>query len=311
LHSIEAMTRILYTLVLGLLCWTAPARAEQAETLLQEARTRRAAAEFNEAIELLERARQATDDPALLARIHLALGVTHATLGQTSAAEAAFRQALTFDPLLDADPRRIKSATVELFRRIRQGLEGDLEVTSACPGAEVFVDGQQLGVVPYRGRRPIGRCQVRVRCDDDLQYAETVIVAVDQMTTVQARFAASVGAPSPDPPAPARSRFRPWAWGTAAAAVAAMGLSLGFGLAAKSDHDAWSAENEDPVRWDELKDSGRSKALTANISLGIGAALAATSIVLFVLDRRERAGSSSGGTARATARGAMLSLEWP
>ena len=87
-------------LVLSLLLGAPAAAAEQAESLLREARARHAMAEFAEAVALLERARTTTDDPALLARIHFALGVNHSTLGRVGAAETAFRQALTRIPML-------------------------------------------------------------------------------------------------------------------------------------------------------------------------------------------------------------------
>ena len=54
---------------------------ETARSLLEQAKKRFAAAEFEESVDLLGRAQRATKSPKLLGGIHLQLGIVHDVLG--------------------------------------------------------------------------------------------------------------------------------------------------------------------------------------------------------------------------------------
>lgn len=250
-------------------------------------------ARFDESIEHLNRARAATKDAALLGRIHLYLGINHSILGDNARCDEAFRTALSFNPRLKLDPRRIKASIVKRFNVIRDASMGELKVEADVDGAEVLVDGKKVGTTPYRSKVVAGGYQVKVLDPGSgASHEERVTVAQGKTLQVTARLAARTRDDAPPPPV----RKRIWTWVSAGSAVATLGVAIGLGLSAKSDNDTY---NESatllPDEGAALKSSGNSKALGSSILYGVAGALAATSVVLFFLEGRggERKTSSA------------------
>jgi hypothetical protein len=144
------------------------------------------AAEFEQSIKVLGRARSLTDEPRLLGRIHLHIGVNQAVLERTDQAKVSFETALGFDPTLRMNPEFFKQRLVALFNEVRASLRGELEVTSERE-AFVLVDWKVVGKVPFRGKVPIGLHKVAVRtADDRLGSVDKVLVYPNKLARVTA-----------------------------------------------------------------------------------------------------------------------------
>lgn len=131
--------------------------------------------EFERSHQLLRRAQPSVRGARDLGRLHLYLGLDLAFLGKTARARQAFLLALEHDPTLDLDPARIKESVVKLFRQVRDGLRGELQVAVRGGGATVFVDGQELGPAPLTRTLPIGPHRVEVRSPAGNRRATLVI----------------------------------------------------------------------------------------------------------------------------------------
>jgi hypothetical protein len=94
-------------------------------------------------------------------------------------------------------------------------------------------------------------------------------------------------------PAPRKTRL--WTWIAAGAAGAATALALGFGITAHLSHTEYkdAASAGEIERYYDLQDKVSKHALAANVSLGIAAAFAATAVVLFFVEGRERPSQGS------------------
>jgi hypothetical protein len=306
-----------------LLLLLSPARgaAQPADELLRQALDRYAAADFQGSIQLLKQARSAATEPGTLARIQLYLGVNHEVLGDPTQAEQAFRAALVHDPMLVIDPQRFRASAVSLFNKVKASLTGRLEVRA--PGdVKVEIDGAPAGSGPVTRQLPIGPHEVKLRSRDDrVLLARSVLIAPDQMVTVNApasqpastrpasQPASQPALPRPLRPAPevtvtvASRRRRIWTWVAAGGAAASLGTAIGLGAWAQADHGEWEEvweAGEDQKRWDDLAASGQRKELAANILFGVAGALAITATVLYFLegaparDDKQAAGTGRG-----------------
>ncbi|MBN2494785.1 MAG: PEGA domain-containing protein [Deltaproteobacteria bacterium] len=89
---------------------------------------------------------------ALLAEIHLQLGLTHHALGQQAAADEAFETVLLLEPERQLDETVVNPLAVERFEQVRQGLlrsmKGSASLISRPPGARASVDGRDAGSAP-------------------------------------------------------------------------------------------------------------------------------------------------------------------
>jgi len=292
-----------------------PARAQSAEELFHRGRAAYLDADFERAVELLERAASATRDAGLLARIQLHLGVNLAVLGQGPRADQAFRAALSQDPTLTLDPARFKASVIQRFQQVRSRLKGRLVVTADRPDAIVLVDGTRMGPAPLRARLEIGTHRVKVRCASagpGFRYTETVLLAPDQEVRVTARL----GGPATRPTQPAHRRERRehreprrriWTWVAAGGAVAALGTAIGLHLSARADYGDYEVTYPLGER-NALRETIERKTTAAYALYGVGGALAAASALLFWLEGRaaDRPASDSGIAVGLTPGGAVL-----
>jgi tetratricopeptide (TPR) repeat protein len=186
----------------GLLLFGGQAWAEDARALHDRGVRLYNGGEFEQSIKVLERARRQTEEPQLLARIHLYIGVNHAVLDRTDQARQSFRAALGFDPTLRLNPAFFKQQLVALFDEVAGSLKGELEVTADRPGAKVLLDWRPMGVAPFRGKVAIGAHKVAVRTPDGrFGFKGEVVVHVDKLARVAAELGGAVvkqRAPEPD-----------------------------------------------------------------------------------------------------------------
>jgi tetratricopeptide (TPR) repeat protein len=165
------------------------ARAEDAKTLHEEAVRLYNAGDFEQSIKVLERARGLTEEPKLLGRIELYIGVNHAVLERAEQAKKSFETALGFDPTLRLDSAKFKQQLVALFDEVLASLKGELEVTADRPGATVLLDWKEMGQAPFRGQVAIGAHKVAVRTSDGrFGFKGEVVVHVDKLARVAARL---------------------------------------------------------------------------------------------------------------------------
>ena len=108
-------------------------------------------ADFDRAIlELKEAVRLGLDDRADLIQAHLYLGFAHIGSGQRMAAEAEFAEVIRLDSTLNLDPKLHSTKIVAVFNATKERFVDSLTVVSIPGGAEVYLDGQNLGVTPLR-----------------------------------------------------------------------------------------------------------------------------------------------------------------
>jgi hypothetical protein len=156
-------------------------------------------------------------------------------------------------------------------------LRARVQVTSSPPGAELTIDGQPRGRTPWEGRLVPGTHQLVLRLARE-EKRLTLSVAAREERRAQVELRGPVARP------------RPWTWITGGTAVVTLAVAVGLAAASKADHDEWQRElGRDRQRWEDLRRSGQAKALSANVLLGVGGALALTSVVLFFVEGRAAA----------------------
>lgn len=147
-----------------LLVIAAPAVAQTADRgrpALDQARRLYGLTAFEESIAHARKGLAVASDSGLRADLHAAIGLNYAALGREQQARNAFREALLSNPKLAFDPVRTPKAALELFRRTRESLRGNL-VVSSPRRAKVYVDGSERGQTPLSVFIPIGVHRVRV-----------------------------------------------------------------------------------------------------------------------------------------------------
>jgi hypothetical protein len=277
---------------------TSPGADETAEVLFQRAVRETASAGFRSAVELLERAALVTSDPQLLGRIQLYLGINHAVLGAPARSRQAFRAALTHNPLLELDPARIKQDVVDLFQEVRRGMLGQLVVQGTPEGAEVRVDGERGGWVPYQGWLPVGRHRVEVRSSDGKHvFRQEVVLHLDKRVDLRVALRARPSDPpvvaqfNPTPRSvPDRGPRRIWTWVSATGTVVTLAAAIILILSAKSDYDEYWATETSAAMGKELAETIEAKSLGSYVLFGVSGALAAATAVAYYLEGRRGTG---------------------
>ncbi len=276
---------------------------EQAINLYREGELERAKRAF-------ERLKQS--DPAVAARVSLYLGAIAAVKGQSARVDALFEKALRSDPALRLDPQQFKAELIQRFETVRSRLRGTLKVSASLPRATVRVDRKPVGQAPLELQLPPGLHEVEVvREDGGDRFKERAVVPVDGTASIRAELreaAPTASLPTTpttpvEPPPPPRRARRIWTWVAAGAAVATGAAALGLGLSAKSSYDEYKALDAEYVgqpppqaarrkeideRMPELKDTIEKRATGATVCGVVAGVLAATSVVLFFVEGRER-----------------------
>jgi hypothetical protein len=149
---------------------------------VDEARRRYAAAEFERAIAGCDEALERFEDgPAYgpdestwraLTDVLVLRALALSRVDRERDAKATVRRLLVLRPEFSADPAAVPPDFVELVTAMRRVVSrrqpGALEVTSAPPGAQVVVDGRDVGVTPLRLEElPLGRHYVAVAGEGD------------------------------------------------------------------------------------------------------------------------------------------------
>ena len=270
---------------LALLLSALDTRAEgprSAGELLEQALGELSRARFRQSVELLEQARRTAVEPSVAGKIELYLGVNLAVLGDPDGARRAFRAAVTHDPTLTLDPRRIKREVLQMLEEVRRELVGVLVVTPNLAGARVRIDQSVRGHGRVSATLPIGTHEVEVLSPDGRsRHRQRVVVPAGG--TVRLRVTLGVP-PSPRP----RGRIGPWTWVAGSGALAALTVAVTLVAWAGVDYEAYWDSKTEAARGHELEQEIRAKSIGAYTLFGISGALAATTAVLYHRDRRRR-----------------------
>jgi len=297
-------------LLLVLLSQMIPTSALAQWAEMEQAVTAFNAGEFQRSLKLLKQVAPSVRDPKELGRLHLYVGLNHAFLGQKAKARAAFAAALTHNPELEVDPKRIRPDVVQLFISVHATLKGALEV-GGPQGAAVRVDGAGQGEPPVRLDLVVGRHHVEVRdAAGRSLFRDWVVIRRGKTTPVKTEVAATGGAaeyrpppatvgpvarpPLVEPPPQVDGRVEPgsriWTWVAGGTSLVFAGIGVGLVLSGESDYDEYKT-TPDADRMLELEESIPRKYYAAYAMFGLGAALAATAAVLYFYEGREAAPS--------------------
>jgi tetratricopeptide (TPR) repeat protein len=168
-------------LLLGLLAAPSIAGAQRGD-LISQGISLREQGRDEEALALFERAYADTQAPRALAQVALA----QQALGRFVEAEANLEQALTSAD--DAFIRRNREHLEGALGEIRERL-GDLTVAGGVDGAEIFIGGQAVGVLPLDApvRVVAGSVAIEVRAPGYERFIDTVQVRGGSSVTVRSR----------------------------------------------------------------------------------------------------------------------------
>ena len=220
------------------------------------------------------------------------LGLATLEMGDEAAAEDAFHSALSLDPLIDLEPLEVSPRAFNVFRRVKERLDGTLKIDVRGASARVVLDGAEVGTTPYEAKVRIGRHRVQLRTSDGrvTGLAAEVVVRVGVVTAVQMsrpptpeRILGHGELPPPrlQPLLPAR-RTRTWGFvaGGVSAAALIIGSVLYIGASAPLRDDRASYESD--------LDGYNTRVRAGGGLLISGGLLAATAVTLFVLHREIR-----------------------
>jgi hypothetical protein len=301
-------------IIASALCLAGSARAGDAteDDLIKqgvESRRRRddagALASFQKAYELHHSPRAAAQ-----------IGLAEFALGRWVDAEGHLEEAVS----ASSDPWIAKNGAVvrDALSRV-QGHLGDLEIMGSPAGAEIVIEGQVRGRLPLGKpiRTPLGECRFEVRASGYLSLGRTVQITAEQLTRetlnlspVAPPASNAVGtthdgsAPKPvpggeHPPADPirspevarRSGLQTAGIALGAAGVLSVGLGAVLGLKAKSLGEA----NSNAPMFDATADErGHTYATLQYVAYGLGAALVATGVIMYLRSRPRHSGGELG-----------------
>ncbi len=169
----------------------------QARALLDEGRVLYERASPDQAIPVLEDAVKAfnatmaytTENRSLIEAL-LLLGFAHIVMGDEDTARRAFGRVVLMDPSRELDAINYAPRIVNFYDEVRQEVlsegYGSIEVLTPLPGAEVYVDGRQVGVTPMVVEQlPVGRHFLAVVGPDGFRNFGIVEIDPDRRGTAR------------------------------------------------------------------------------------------------------------------------------
>ncbi len=107
---------------------------------------------LDRAVSSLESSMPSTTDSRILMDTLILKALCHQAMGETDLAKESFGMVVTMDPALQLNPINYSPSIIDLFLQVHsevmgRGL-GAIEITTATPGATVFLDGRRVGESP-------------------------------------------------------------------------------------------------------------------------------------------------------------------
>ena len=179
---------------------------------------------------------------------------------------------------------------------------GRLSVTSVPPGARVLIDGKAAGTTPLTALElAAGAHELTLELEGHDAHTSKLALQPGKAVSTDIALTATPQEPAPEPapaslpvaapvapsetPPPSKRKWPVWTMVTAGIAVAAAGVGLGLGLSYKSAISDYEATDQ-PTRYDELREDIPRLETGTNVSLAVaGAAVVATALVYFFVDR--------------------------
>jgi hypothetical protein len=144
-----------------------------------------ASGQFAEALKILDAAAAEGGDAATLEKVHLLRGQAFAARQDFARAEEAFAQALDANPEAQLDPSRVDPSVVKLLDAIRGRLTGTLTVSSTPSGANVSIDGKEIGAAAATTQSlSIGRHKLQARWGEEKPEELDVVIRTRRETVV-------------------------------------------------------------------------------------------------------------------------------
>ena len=183
--------------------------------------------------------------------------------------------------LLDATEAELMDAARRLAHEAVTGRKLDTTATIRVavdrPGAQVSLDGKDLGLSPVPAQRVLeGPHQVVVQRKGFVRWSSTVSVAAGAEVPVQVQLV-SVQLLTEG----ARSRLWTWGWMATGVAVAATGSGILFGRMAQSSYDDYTRATTRSQAM-SLHDTARQRATFANVSWAVAGASGAAAATMLV-----------------------------
>lgn len=149
---------------------------------------------------------------------------------------------------------------------------GRLRVVANLRGAEVFVDGERVGAVPFSGDVATGARRVRVTAEGMKTWTEEVTIVAGQETPVRVRLRPSV--------------TRTAAWVTASLSAVTLGAAITVGILGNNLRTDLAADRSAGLLAsnDSRINQGRWMYIGANAGFGLSAILAGLSVYYFLRD---------------------------
>ena len=173
----------------------------------------------------------------------------------------------------------------ERFQLEREARLGRLRVEANVDYSIVYVDGHEVGLIPYMGVLPEGNHRVEVRADGYHTVVQNVSIEAGEDRIATMTLTRRSGA------------HRAWFWSMAGLSAASLLATIGLGASAYVLH-----EDYDPALPDaqDRYDEGRSLVVATDIMLSVACVTAAAAFImaLFTECRRERAPRSSTDQSR-------------
>jgi tetratricopeptide (TPR) repeat protein len=283
------------------------ARSDEAAT---EQRLSEARSKYEAGVKAYERGRYkdavdwflAADRLAPSAPLSFNVARAYERLGDDSSALRWYRDYLRRDANAPNAPS-VRKIVADLAAALAKKGVQQVTVLSVPAGATVAVDGQPSGVTPCTFDLPPGKHHLFLSYRGYADHAREIELGAAEPVDVSIALDRAAGADRPAPlpapvavaPAPATSaapgheakakgrRFGVWPWVTAGAGAVALGGALTFELMRRSAED--DAESEPTqLGFQSAIDTMENRKNTARVLLGVGGALVATGVVLWLVD---------------------------
>jgi hypothetical protein len=158
---------------------------QEGEELLKQGKQDYIEGRFEEAVEKLSLALKLLTDKDKLIDAHLHIGLCHFALGNKDKAKEQLVEILRLNPAQRLDPLYYPPDFINLLDEARTGILGQLKVESDPSIAQVFIDGEFIGITPVEITEiAAGEHTLRIVKQGFKERGETFVLKVGEKKTV-------------------------------------------------------------------------------------------------------------------------------
>lgn len=122
-------------------------------------------------------------------------------LERTKESAEAFRRILRVEPTFKLDPDSYPPSTIAALEQVRKEVQrakkGLLQVVSTPSGAQVFIDGREVGKTPFKGEVMQGQYRVSLMAGEAVSFPHKVSVAREESLQIDMSFEGAVALQPP------------------------------------------------------------------------------------------------------------------